>query len=402
MDLGTDRLQTPRRVVSTDLTVHQPLSQAPPPRAKLLPWILIALGCVVLAVLVVKTLVHVRQTDQVKARALRGPIPIEAAPARVASIEEVVGGSGQIEQYTTLTVFSKLGTRITELPVFLGAFVKTGDLLAKLDDRVQHAAIVANRALVETNKVKAKDYESAFNRLTALHERKMAADYDVETAEISYMTAKQAVASAEQTLVQAEVELEYTVLKSPVNGIVIERPANLGELAIANAEVLKLGEIDDVYLNAKIAEEQVGSVRVHMGAEASFDAYPGEVFTGSVEKIDPKTNASTHSFSVYVKIPNPGWRLLPGLNGFARLKQSRRVLTVPNTAVLNPVGDHASVFVIDSQHHAHERSVRVGVMSGALTEILFGLQEGDLIAVAGQLYLAENDEVRINPASARR
>ena len=93
---------------------------------------------------------------------------------------------------------------------------------------------------------------------------------------------------------------------------------------------------------------------------------------------------------------------MPGLTGFARLKHSRRALAVPSTAVLNPVGDHASVFVIDPQRRAHQRSVRLGVVSGALTEILSGLQEGDQIAVTGQLYLLENDEVRINPANARR
>ena len=318
------------------------------------------------------------------------------------TIEEVVGGSGQIEQYTTVTVTSKLGTRIIEMPVNLGSFVKTGELLARLDDRVQKATVAANREMVETNKVKAKDYEIQWKRLVTLRAGKMAADFDLETAEVNYMTARQATAASDLALAQSEIDLEYTELRSPVNGIVIERPANLGELARADGEMLKLGEVDDVYMNAKIAEEEVGSVHLNMGAEVSFDAFPGEVFTGSVEKIDPKTNPVTHSFPVYVKLANPGWRLLPGLTGFARLKQSRRALTVPNTAVLNSVGDHASVFVIDSQRRAHQRSVRLGVMSGVLTEVLSGLQEGDLIAVTGQLYLTENDEVRINPANARR
>jgi len=382
--------------------VHQPISHEQSPRAKFLSWIMIAIGSVALGALVLKTLIHVRETDQLKARALRGPIPIEVAPARVTPIEVVFGGSGEVEQYRTVTVYSKLGSRIVELPVILGSFVKIDGLLAKLDDRVQKATVMANREMVAADKVKAKDYEIQLNRMIALRAQHRAADFDVETAEVNYVTNKQAIAAAEQALVQAEVDLEYTELKSPVNGVVIERPANLNEIAQTNAEVLKLGEIDDVFMNAKIAEEAVGYVHLNMPGEVSFDSYPGKVFKGIVEKIDPKTNPLTHSFPVYVKIANPGWHLTPGLTGFARLKQSRSALTVPNAAVLNPVGDHASVFVIDSDHRAHQRSVRVGVMSGNLTEILSGLQEGDVIAVAGQLYLLENDEVRINPANALR
>lgn len=383
-------------------SVHRPISPERPPRVKLLPWILVALGSVVLVALALMTLLHVRRTDQRKARLLKGPIPIEAGPARVAALEKVVGGSGQIEQYATVTVTSKLSTRIVNLPVNLGSFVKVGSLLAELDGRVQQATVAANQELFETNRVKARNYETQWKRLVSLRAQRMAADFDLETAEINLMTARQAVATTGLALEEAKVDLENTRLTSPVNGIVIERPANPGEFARANGEVLKLGEVDDVYMNAKIAEEEINSIRANMSAEVSFDAFPGEVFTGSVEKIDPKTNPVTHAFPVYIKIANPGWRLLPGLTGFARLKQSRRALSVPNTAVINPVGDHASVFVIDPQRRAHQRSVRLGVMAGALTEVLSGLQEGDLVALTGQVYLADNDEVLINPASARR
>ncbi len=361
-----------------------------------------ALGSTVLAVLAVKVIIHERNTDQLKARTLRGPIPVEVAPARITTINEVVGGSGQTVQYTTVNVTTKVQARIVQLPVNVGSFVKSGDLLAKFDDRITKATVDANRGLLEASKVKAKNYEIQLKRLLALQERHMAADYDVETAESNLATARQTIAAAQEALVQSEVDLEYTVLSSPVNGVVIERPANLNETAKLDEEIAQIGEIDHIYLKALIGEEKVGSIHLNMAAEAGFDAYPGEVFTGNVEKIDPQTNPLTHSFAAYIKIDNPGWRLTPGLTGFARLTLSRRALAVPNTAVLNPVGDHASVFVIDPRDRAHQRPVRIGMMSGAFTEILSGLQEGESIVVTGQLYLLENDEVRINAADARR
>ena len=371
------------------------------PRTKIVPWILVAIGSVVLGILSVKVVVHERNTDQQKARTLRGPIPVEVTPARVETINEVVGGSGQAVQYTTVNVTSRLSARIVEMPVNIGSFVKNGGLIARFDDRVPKATVAANREFLEASKVKAKNYDIQLKRLLALRERHMASDYDVETAESNLAVANQTIAAAQQALVQSEVDLEYTVLNSPVNGVVIERPANLDETTRLDEEVVQVGEIDSIYLKALIGEEKVGSVHLNMAAEASFDSYPGEVFTGTVEKIDPQTNPLTHTFAVYIKIANPRWRLTPGLTGFARLTLSRRALTVPNTAVLNPVGDHASVFVIDSRKRAHQRSVRVGMMSGVITEILSGLQEGDSVVVTGQLYLLENDEVRINAASAR-
>lgn len=383
-------------------TVHQPVLPAQPTRRKILPWVLVAIGTVVLGVLGVKVVIHERTTDQQKARTLRGPIPVEVAPARVATLNEIVGGTGQAVQYTTVNITSRLQARIVELPIIVGTFVKIGGLIARFDDRVPKATVAANRALVDSSQVKAKNYEIQLKRLVALQERHMAADYDVETAESNLASARQTISAAQQALVQAEVDLEYTVLKSPVNGIVIERPVNLDETAKLDGEIAQIGDIDNVYLKAIIGEEKIGSIHVEMNAEVSFDSYPGEVFTGVVEKIDPQTNPLTHSFAAFVKIANPGWRLKPGLTGFARLMLAHRALAVPSTAVLNPVGDHASVFVIDPQNRAHQRSVRLGVVSGALTEILSGVQEGDRIIVTGQLYVLENDEVRINAANARR
>ena len=276
-------------------TVHRPVLPAQPTRRKILPWVLVAIGSVVLGVLGVKVVIHERTTDQQKARTLRGPIPVEVAPARVATLNEIVGGTGQAVQYTTVNITSRLQARIVELPIIVGTFVKIGGLIARFDDRVQKATVAANRAMVDSNQVKAKNYEIQLKRLVTLQERHMAADYDVETAEINSHQRDRPSRRRQQALVQSEVDLEYTVLKSPVNGIVIERPANLDEPPRLDGEIAQLGEIDNVYLNAKIAEEKIGSVHLNMTAEVSFDAYPGEVFTGSRRK-NRSADQPSHSF----------------------------------------------------------------------------------------------------------
>jgi len=124
-----------------------------------------------------------------------------------------------------------------------------------------------------------------------------------------------------------------------------------------------------------------------------FEAFPGQVFQGEVFFVDPKTNPQTRSFTAYIKIPNAYLKLKPGLSGFARITQQKHVLVVPDTAVINPVGESATVFVITPDNHAVLRPVRYGTITQGWAEIDDGIHEGDIVATVGPLYLKDGDKV---------
>jgi Cu(I)/Ag(I) efflux system membrane fusion protein len=183
-------------------------------------------------------------------------------------------------------------------------------------------------------------------------------------------------------------------MKSPIDGIVLERLVNPGETSHHDQLVMKLGSLNTVLMAAKISEERMHSVQLGLSAETSFPAFPGETFTGKVVKIDPNIDPITRTFTTYVEIKNPDLRLKPGLSGFARIRRTAKdVLAVPSIAIMNPSGDEAQVFVVDDSDRAHLRKVHPGIVVEAMTEITSGLKEGEKVVSVGQLYLKDNDKV---------
>jgi multidrug efflux pump subunit AcrA (membrane-fusion protein) len=96
-----------------------------------------------------------------------------------------------------------------------------------------------------------------------------------------------------------------------------------------------------------------------------------------------------------VTIHNPALKLKPGLTGFMRIRIEKTALAVPTVAVINPFGENASVFAIDSHGRAVLTPVRVGLEAGGMMEIVSGLQEGSLVVTAGTVNLVDNDRVRV-------
>ncbi len=88
------------------------------------------------------------------------------------------------------------------------------------------------------------------------------------------------------------------------------------------------------------------------------------------------------------------FRLKPGLSGFAHIHRTAKDVTaIPSVAIMNPSGDRASVFVVDSRGHANLRNVSLGIVVSAMTEVTGGLNEGEKVVTVGELYLKENDKV---------
>src|SRR5438874_13405986 len=147
---------------------------------------------------------------------------------------------------------------------------------------------------------------------------------------------------------------------------------------------MKLGVLNTVLMAAKITEEKMHSVQLGLAADVTFPAFPSEVFKGTITKIDPNIDPITRTFTTYIKIENPDFRLKPGLSGFARIRRTAKdVLAVPSIAIMNPSGEQASVFVVNSDSHATLRKIRPGIVVDAMTVVQEGLKEGEKVVTVG-------------------
>jgi RND family efflux transporter MFP subunit len=396
METKTERAEHSPRVGSSDAYNRGSL----PSPMKRSHWVIFFAICLLLGILVFATAVHVIDTTPSKARLINAPTPVETVVAKKQNLDEVIGGSGSVEQAQTVQLTSQVTADVLEVPVKIGDIVKKGALLARMDDRLIQAQLEANRAYVESNNIKIKDESNQVARYKALEQKNMGTASELEKSEMALADAKEALAKATLSLRQAEIDLEHVKIASPFDGIVLERLVNPGETTHREQIVMKLGSLNNVLLAAKMTEDKMHSVQLGLPAEASFPAFPGERFEGKVVKIDPNIDPVTRTFTTYLEIKNDDFRLKPGLSGFARIRRSAKdVLAVPSVAILNPSGEQASVFVVDASGHASLRKIRPGVVVDAMTEVRDGLKEGEKVVTVGQLYLNNNDKVRTTEKS---
>lgn len=339
------------------------------------------LGLIVLIALT-RLVIYLVHSDGTKARLVGLPIPVQILPASIRQLHESIGASGTIEPSVYTVVTAKVSGRVIDVPVDLGSLVKPGALLVSIDDTVFKARL---RYATEA-------YDHASNqlgRLERLLKEHLATPVEVETA-------RAAKAKASQALLFAQINLANTKVRSPAEALVLERVANPGQFTKVDEVLFELGVIEPVVMVADVGEDKSGSVYLGMSATVGMDAFPGESFTGQVVKIAAEVSPVTHTFSVFVKLANRDRRLKPGLTGYVRLATTREALTVPSVALMNPVGDRVSAFVVDKNHKVHLREVRRGVISNGFTELLGGIKEGEEVVTVGQLQLRDNDNVSEN------
>ena len=336
------------------------------------------------AAMLATAVIHVIRTDQTKSVKLHLPLPVEVLPAKVRTLQVAIGASGTVQPSTTIVMTARVSARVLKVPVDLGIVVKPDDSLVELDDRM----FIANLDAAKANEVRA---EKQLQRMIQLEAKNYGSPADTEKARAD-------AASAHQALVQAQIDLDNTQVKSPASAVVLTRTVNPGEITKLDQELFQLGTIESVMMVAEVSVDKIGFVHLGMRGEVGTDAFPGETFTGEVVKIEARVSALTRTFGVYIRIANKGLRLKPGVTGYARLGATHTALAVAGTALINPVEDRATVFVIDKNDIAHIRQVRRGLMVEGMVEILDGLQEGERVVTVGQLELRDNDRVRTNPS----
>jgi multidrug efflux pump subunit AcrA (membrane-fusion protein)/Cu/Ag efflux protein CusF len=179
------------------------------------------------------------------------------------------------------------------------------------------------------------------------------------------------------------------VLRSPVNGVVLEKIAVSGARFMPGEVLFKLADLSMVWVQAEVAEQDQAMLRVGQTANVTVDAYPGAVFPGKVSFIAPVLNPQTRTVQVRVELPNRDGKLRPAMYASVQLateKSSAAVLAVPTSAVIDS-GTRAIVLVQLAQGRFEPREVRLGSRSDDYVEVLDGVAEGEQVVVAANFLI---------------
>ena len=220
------------------------------------------------------------------------------------------------------------------------------------------------------------------------------AQLDADAADLKN---KRAQAAAQAALV------EKKILRAPFDGRLGITTVNPGQYLNTGDKVVTLQELDPVYVDFRLPQEQLAQVHPGLEVRLALDAFPGESFAGKINAVDPLVDASSRNFQAEATIPNPARKLLPGM--FARVVvlsgAKQHYLTLPQTSItFNPYG--STVFLVQKDEKgkptAQQTFVTTGPTRGDQIAVLKGIKEGDEVVTSGQLKLKNGTPIDISSA----
>ena len=284
--------------------------------------------------------------------------------------------TSNIEPYATNNIVSQTAGRIVSINAEVGDKVRKGQLLAKMDE-----VNLAKTRLQYIN----DSVELA--RLTELHKIGAVAQSDYDMAKLSHNITKKTYSNL----------LENTYLRSPLNGVVTARNYDKGDMYSMSQPIFVVEQIQPIKMLVNVSESLFTQVHKGMEFDITVDAYPGEVFKGTVNLLYPTVNAATHTFPVEVVCQNADLRLRPGM--FARVTATfgtNHSVVVPDVAVVKQQGSGEHfIYVFNADNTVTYTKVELGRRLGSRYEILSGINEGDRIVTEGQVRLKNGVSVTV-------
>jgi HlyD family secretion protein len=271
------------------------------------------------------------------------------------TIIDGVRATGTLQAVTTVTVGAQVSGIVQELGADFNDIVKKGQVIARLEPSILEsqletakANLTNAQANLERQRVALADAQQKLARARELAQKQLINKVDLENAEVTAKQAEAQLKSTESTIVQsnasvnkAQVDLSHTIITAPINGIIINRKVDRGQTVNAGMSAPELftiaADLTQMQVNANVDETDVG--RMRPGQEVSFnvDAYPTETFHGTVRQVrlNPTTVQNVVTYSTVIDVPNPDYKLKPGMTANATIEIARRdnVLRVPNAAI---------------------------------------------------------------------
>jgi HlyD family secretion protein len=267
---------------------------------------------------------------------------------------ELVQATGTLEAVTTVDVGTQVSGVVQDLYADFNNIVREGQIIARLDPSIlqvqiesQKANVVRAQADLERLQVALADANQKFERAKAMFAKELVPRTDLEAAELAVKSADAQIKSSEASLTQsraalnqAQVNLGYTVIRSPIDGIVISRNVDPGQTVASsmNAPTLFViaADLTKMQVVANIDESDVGRMRPGQHVTFRVDAYPTDVFNGAVQQVrlQPAVVQNVVVYSTVIAVPNAQYKLKPGMTANVNIEIARRnnVLRVPAAA----------------------------------------------------------------------
>lgn len=339
-----------------------------------------------------------------------GPPPVLYKTALVdrGPITAIVTATGTVNPVISVQVGSQVSGKIAKLFADFNSVVTQGQVLAQIDQQPFKARVSQARAAVKTamgNLAKAKNMAAQRkrerDRMAALRKQAFVSQADLDIAETNFRDAaahidvtQAQLDQAQATLASAELDLGYTTIISPVNGIVVSRNIDVGQTVVASFQTPTLfviaQDLTQMQVNANVSESDIGGVAEGKSATFRVDAYPRQFFEGVVTQVRnaPISIQNVVTYDVIITVDNRELKLKPGMTANVTIVTAKKEdpLRVPNGALRFRMPNVAvdrkvtQVWILDQAKQSRQAMVTTGIADSLFTEVTEGpLKEGDAV-----------------------
>lgn len=380
-------------------------------------------------------------------------VSVQAATTQKSDISHMVNADAVIFPVTQAIITPKVNAPVRKFYVVRGQKVRSGQLLAELENRDLSAAKLDNQGAYEQAQA---TYETSVG--ATLPEDIQKANLDVQTAQKTLDAAQKLYSSRESlyqqgalprkelddaavTLAQAtsqfnqakkhldslnaivkqqtlksaqgqltsakgkylgaEAQLSYTEIRSPIDGVITDRPLYPGEMASTSAPLLTVMNLSTIIAKAHIPQSD--ALLLRNGDKAAITVPGLDSVQGTVTLVSPALDPNSTTVEIWVQAKNANLQMRPGTSAQVAITAQtvHDALVIPSVALLNASGNKAQVMVIDPQSKAHSRDVETGIQSADSVQIISGLKPGEQVVTQGAYGLPDKTKVKIEkPAPA--
>ncbi len=256
-------------------------------------------------------------------------------------VAQSVSANGTLNPVTLISIGTQVSGLVKKLYVDFNAQVEKGQILLELDDSLLTAQIAQSEAAVRNAQASLDLAQANESRSRSLFAQEYVSKQDLDTSVQASKSARAQFDVARGQLLRDKTNLGYTIIRSPVSGVVVNRTVDVGQTVASSFQTPTLIQIaqdlSKMQIDSSFAEADIGNIKVGQKVKFNVDAFPNRNFEGVVKqlRLNPTVTANVVTYDVVVSVDNPEQILLPGMTAYVNIMVAKhdKVLLVPNAAL---------------------------------------------------------------------